>query len=144
MVAAGLLGRKVGRGFYDYSSGKRESYMTIGKHATESEEESEKRQSVLLQRLLIPAILEAVRLLEAGVSDAKDIDKASRLGFNLPLGQLEIADNLGLDTVMDTALGFYEETGDEKFFPPPLLRRMVASGLLGRKSGRGFHDYGGS
>ena len=142
MVAAGLLGRKSGRGFYDYASGKRESYMTVAKHAAESEEEREKRRGALLQRFLMPAILEAVRLLEAGVAGAEDIDKASRLGFNFPLGQLEMADNLGLDAVMEEATALYEKTGDEKFFPPPLLRRMVAAGLLGRKSGRGFHDYG--
>ena len=81
------------------------------------------------------------RLVEAGVATPDDVDKASRLGFNLPLGQLEIADNLGLDTVLDLALRFHDETGDPKFLPPPLLRRMVAAGLLGRRSGRGFYDY---
>jgi 3-hydroxyacyl-CoA dehydrogenase len=141
MVAAGLLGRKVGRGFYDYSSGKRQSYMTAERHKGESEEQRGERLAALLQRFLMPAILEAVRLLEAGVSNAEDIDKASRLGFNFPLGQLEIADNLGLDAVMDGALALHEATGNAKFLPPPLLRRMVASGLLGRKSGRGFHAY---
>ena len=144
MVAAGLLGRKAGRGFYDYSSGKRESYMKSGGRVGESEKEREERLAGLLQRFLMPAILEAVRLLEAGIASAEDIDKASRLGFNFPMGQLEIADNLGLDVVMDTAMGFFEETGDEKFLPPPLLRRMVASALLGRKNGHGFHDYTGT
>jgi len=138
MVAAGLIGRKAGKGFYDYSSGKRESYMFI---EDASEEEREARLSGLLQRFIMPNMLEAVRLLEAGVSTVEDIDKTIRLGFNLPQGFLEIADGLGLDTVIEAAMGFYEESGDAKFFPPPLLRRMVAAGMLGRKSGRGFYDY---
>jgi 3-hydroxyacyl-CoA dehydrogenase len=137
MVAAGLIGRKAGKGFYDYSSGKRESYMFIG----DAGKEREARLSGLLQRFIMPNMLEAVRLLEAGVSTVEDIDKANRLGFNLPQGFLEIADGLGLDAVADAAMAFYSETGDAKFFPPPLLRRMVAAGMLGRKSGRGFYDY---
>ncbi len=138
MVAAGLLGRKAGKGFYDYSSGKRESYMTP---PDESEEKRAARLAGLLQRFMMPNLLEAMRLLEAGVSTVEDIDKAYRLGFNLPQGFLEIADGLGLDTVVETAMGFYSDIGDAKFFPPPLLRRMVAAGMLGRKSGRGFYDY---
>ena len=142
MVAAGLLGRKSGRGFYDYSSGRRESYFPAAGDAGEAEGERERRREIILHRLLLPAILEAVSLVEAGVATPEDVDRASRLGFNLPLGQLEIADNLGLDTVLDLSLRLHEETGDPKFLPPPLLRRMVAAGLLGRKSGRGFHRYG--
>jgi 3-hydroxyacyl-CoA dehydrogenase len=141
MVAAGLLGRKAGKGFYDYSSGMRESYLNADRFAGESDAEREARLAALLPRFIMPNLLEAVRLLEAGISTVEDIDKAYRLGFNLPQGFLEIADNLGLDVVMDSATGFYEETGDAKFFPPPLLRRMVAAGLLGRKSSRGFYTY---
>jgi 3-hydroxyacyl-CoA dehydrogenase len=144
MVAAGMLGRKAGKGFYDYSSGKRESYLKIDKHAGECEDERSERRARLLQRFIMPNMLEAVRLLEAGVSDVEDIDKAIRLGFNLPQGFLEMADSLGLDTVVESALGFFEETGDAKFFPPPLLRRMVAAGMLGRKAGKGFYDHGGT
>ncbi len=144
MVAAGLLGRKSGKGFYDYSSGKRESYMNLDRFAGESDAEREARRSRLLQRFIMPNLLEAVRLLEGGVSTVEDIDKSYRLGFNLPQGFMEIADNLGLDLVMDSAAGFYDETGDAKFLSPPLLRRMVAAGLLGRKSGRGFYDYTGT
>ncbi|MBN2025319.1 MAG: 3-hydroxyacyl-CoA dehydrogenase [Actinobacteria bacterium] len=141
MVAAGMLGRKSGKGFYDYSSGKRESYLNEGRFAAETDAERDARRAGLLQRFIMPNMLEAVRLLEAGVSTAEDIDKAIRLGFNLPQGLLDMADNLGLDTVMEIATGFYEETGDAKFFPPPLLRRMVAAGMLGRKSGSGFYVY---
>jgi len=143
MVAAGRLGRKSGRGFYDYASGKRESlhWGSAGKHAGEDGKSWHDGSSGLLERFLLPAILEAVRVLEAGVGSVEDIDKASRLGFNFPLGQLEMADNMGLDTVTRIALALHDETGDPKFFPPPLLRRMVAAGRLGRKSGRGFYSY---
>lgn len=141
MVAAGLLGRKSGKGFYDYSSGTRESYIGLDKFTNESEGERGARRARLLQRFVMPNIMEAVRLLEAGIATAEDIDKAYRLGFNLPQGFLEIADNLGLDDIAETALGFYEETGDQQFYPPPLLKRMLAGGLLGRKSGRGFYNY---
>jgi 3-hydroxyacyl-CoA dehydrogenase len=144
MVAAGLLGRKAGKGFYDYSGGKRVSYWPQGgARAGESEEERRDRYAALLQRFVMPSILEAVRVLEAGVGSVEDIDKASRLGFNFPLGQLEMADGMGLDAVVESAMALYGETGDAKFFPPPLLRRMVAAGLLGRKSGRGFYDHQG-
>jgi len=140
MVAAGLTGRKSGRGFYDYRSGKRESYMPPVQ-ATGGESEESKRERIL-RRLLLPAILEAISLVEAGVASPEDVDRATRLGFNLPLGQLQMADEMGLDKVLETASSLYEETGDPKFLPPPLLRRMVAAGLTGRKSGRGFYDYG--
>ncbi len=139
MVAAGLLGRKSGRGFYHYSAGKRESYMAPPPIA--KGEESGERPAALLRRFLLPGILEAVRVVEAGVATARDVDKASRLGFNLPMGQLEMADNLGLDAVLEEAFRLHAETGDAKFYPPPLLRRMVAAGFLGRMSGRGFHSY---
>ncbi len=141
MVAAGLLGRKSGRGFYDYSTGERRSYFPPVR-TRESEEERAERLRSVLDRLLLPAILEAVAVVEAGVATPEDVDRASRLGFNLPVGQLEMADAMGLDAVLDRALALYRETGDAKFLPPPLLRRMVAAGLLGRRSGRGFHAYG--
>ncbi len=138
MVAAGLLGRKSGRGFYDYASGKRESYM-LPAPGRGGGEDGDSRG--LLMRFLLPGILEAIRVVEAGVAEAEDVDRASRLGFNLPMGQLEMADNLGLDTVLAEASRLHEETKSPAFLPPPLLRRMVAAGLLGRKSGRGFHNY---
>jgi 3-hydroxyacyl-CoA dehydrogenase len=141
LVAAGLLGRKAGKGFYDYSSGKRESYMLKDRFAQESEEQASARRARLLQRFIMPNLLEAVRLVEGGIATVEDIDKAYRLGFNLPQGFLEIADGLGLDAVLESAVSFYEETGESRFFPPLLLKKMVAEGSLGRKSGKGFYDY---
>jgi 3-hydroxyacyl-CoA dehydrogenase len=143
LIAEGLTGRKAGKGFYDYSSGKRESYLKgNGEQAAKENEADRAAKANRFQlRYRIPAILEAVRVLDVGVGSAEDIDKATRLGFNFAQGRLEIADTMGLDTVAEMAMGFYKETGDVKFFPPPLLRRMVAAGLLGRKSGRGFFTY---
>jgi 3-hydroxyacyl-CoA dehydrogenase len=145
MVAAGLLGRKTGKGFYDYSSGKRASYDLVDVGAAyssdETEEERAKRLGRVINRLLLPNLLEAVRLLQAGVALPEDIDKASRLGFNFPQGPLEMADSMGIDTAMSTAEAIYEETGSPAFIVPPLMRRMVAAGLLGRKTNHGFYTY---
>jgi 3-hydroxybutyryl-CoA dehydrogenase len=94
-----------------------------------------------MRRILIPIMLEAMRMVEAGVAVPEDIDRASRLGFNFPSGPLELADGMGLDDVLASAAAIYEDTGNRNYFPPPLLRRMVKDGLLGRKSGRGFNDY---
>jgi 3-hydroxybutyryl-CoA dehydrogenase len=145
MMAAGLLGRKSGRGFYDYSSGERRGYDLVKGNSfrwkKETEEERQERERRISYRFLLAVILEALRMLEAAVATPEDIDKATVLGFNFPLGPLQLADIFGLDVVMDEALAIYNDTGDPKFFPPPLLRRMVAAGLLGRKSGRGFYQY---
>jgi 3-hydroxybutyryl-CoA dehydrogenase len=141
MVSAGLIGRKAGKGFYDYASGKRESYILLDKFAKESVAECAARRGALLQRFITPNMLEAMRLLEGGIASAEDIDKAYRLGFNLPQGFLEIADSLGLDEVLESALAFYEQTGESKFHPPLLLKSMVAEGRLGRKTGKGFYHY---
>ena len=80
-------------------------------------------------------------MVETGVAAPEEIDKASRLGFNFPMGPLELADSMGLDDVLDWASAIYENTGNFNYFPPALLRQMVQSGSLGRKSGRGFYDY---
>ena len=85
--------------------------------------------------------LEAIRMLEAGIGTAEDIDTAVRLGYNLPMGSLELGDLVGLDVGLDVANAMYEATKDPKFAPPVLLQRMVAAGWLGRKTGKGFYEY---
>jgi len=95
----------------------------------------------IANRLYLPMGCEAARMLEAGVASPEDIDKAMRLGYNLPMGPLELADMTGIDVLMNASTAIYNDTGDAKFYPPPLMRRMVAAGLLGRKTGRGYYDY---
>jgi 3-hydroxybutyryl-CoA dehydrogenase len=95
----------------------------------------------IANRLYLPMSLEAVRMLEAGVASPEDIDNAMRLGYNLPMGPLELTDMTGVDVLFNASLAIYNDTGDPKYFPPSLMRRMVASGLLGRKTKKGFYDY---
>jgi len=95
----------------------------------------------IANRLGLPMSLEAIRMLEAGVADPEDIDNAMKFGFNHPMGPLELADFTGIDILMNASLAIYNDTQDPKYFPPPLMQRMVASGLCGRKTGKGFYDY---
>lgn len=95
----------------------------------------------IVNRLLIPMINDAINLYDNGVSSAKDIDLAMRLGANHPMGPLELGDYIGLDVCMSIMEVLYNETGESRFKPSPLLKRMVSAGFLGRKSGKGFYDY---
>jgi 3-hydroxybutyryl-CoA dehydrogenase len=95
----------------------------------------------IANRLYLPMGLEAARMLEAGVASPEDIDKAMKMGFNLPMGPLELADMTGIDVLSGACMAIYNDTGDPKYYPPPLMKRMVASGLLGRKTGKGYYDY---
>jgi len=95
----------------------------------------------IVNRILIPALSEAVSLLYEGVAEKEDIDKAIRLGLNWPMGPLTLADYVGNDTTLAVAEVLYEEFQDQKYRPPYLLRLMVRAGLNGRKSGRGFYDW---
>lgn len=95
----------------------------------------------IVNRLLIPFLLDAVRMYESGLATKEDIDAGVKLGLNHPMGPLTLADFVGLDTTLFVADVLYEEYGDPNFKAPPLLRQMVAAGLLGRKSGRGFYDW---
>lgn len=95
----------------------------------------------IANRLTTSFYLNAVRMLEANVATAEDIDTAIRLGNNHPMGPLAVLDLIGLDTFMAGALAMYEETRDPQFFPPALLQKMVAVGWLGRKTGKGFYEY---
>lgn len=95
----------------------------------------------VVNRLLTLMLNEACFLLMEGVASPKDIDTAMKLGCNHPMGPFELMDLVGLDIVLAIAETLYQETGDPKFRPSPLLRKMVRAGLLGRKTGRGFYTY---
>jgi 3-hydroxybutyryl-CoA dehydrogenase len=91
--------------------------------------------------LLVPYLLDAIRQLERGVAGVRDVDTGMRLGAGHPMGPCELADFIGLDTLWRVAEIMWGEYRDARYAPPPLLRRMVLAGLYGRKSGRGFYDY---
>ena len=95
----------------------------------------------VVNRLLVPMMNEAFNLLQEGIASAGDVDKAMKLGTNMPMGPFELADFTGLDVGLDTMETLFRETGDPKFRPSPLLRQYVRAGRLGRKSGRGVYDY---
>jgi len=95
----------------------------------------------IVNRLLIPYLLDAVRVYEDGLASREDIDAAIKLGLNHPMGPLTLLDFVGLDTTLFIADAMYEEYKDPRYAAPPLLRRMVLAGQLGRKSGKGFYDY---
>ena len=95
----------------------------------------------IVNRLLIPYMLDAIRALENGVGSIADIDAGMQLGAGYPMGPFALLDYVGLDTVERVAEVMYDEYREQRFAPPPLLRRMVLAGHLGRKSGRGFYDH---
>jgi 3-hydroxybutyryl-CoA dehydrogenase len=96
----------------------------------------------IVNRLVIPYLCAAIRLLDEGFASREDIDTAMTLGMNHPMGPLRLADFIGLDTVLQIAEVLHAEFRDPLYAPPPRLQRMVDAGHLGRKSGRGFYDYG--
>ena len=111
--------------------------VRLGKEPVEVKESP----GFVVNRLLVPMMNEAFNLLLEGVASAEDIDKAMKLGTNMPMGPLELADYTGLDIGLDVMEVLFRETGDPKFRPSPLLRKYVRAGRLGRKTGRGVYEY---
>jgi len=99
------------------------------------------RTGFIVNRLLVPYMLDAIRALEEGVGSIVDIDNAMKLGCGYPMGPLTLGDFVGLDTTYYIAEIMFNEFREKRFASPPLLKRMVMAGLYGRKSGRGFYDY---
>jgi len=99
------------------------------------------RSGFIVNRLLVPYLLDAIRALEEGTASVADLDTAMRLGAGHPMGPLTLADFVGLDTLARIGEIMFEEYREQRYAPPPLLRRMVTAGWYGRKSGRGFYDY---
>ncbi|HMV46410.1 MAG TPA: 3-hydroxybutyryl-CoA dehydrogenase [Blastocatellia bacterium] len=95
----------------------------------------------IVNRLLVPFMLDAIRVYEEGLASVVDIDNGMKLGCNHPMGPLTLADFVGLDTTYYIANIMFDDFKEKRFAPPPLLKRMVQAGLYGRKSGRGFYDY---
>jgi 3-hydroxybutyryl-CoA dehydrogenase len=95
----------------------------------------------IVNRLLIPYMLDAIRALENGVGSITDIDSGMQLGAGYPMGPFTLLDFVGLDTVQRVAEVMFDEYREQRFAPPPLLRRLVLAGHLGRKTGRGFYDH---
>jgi 3-hydroxybutyryl-CoA dehydrogenase len=99
------------------------------------------RTGFIVNRLLVPYLLDAIRALEEGLASIEDIDKSMKLGCGYPMGPLTLLDFVGLDTTYYIANVMFDEFKERRFAPPPLLKRMVLAGWNGRKAGRGFYDY---
>jgi 3-hydroxybutyryl-CoA dehydrogenase len=95
----------------------------------------------VVNRLLIPYMLDAINALESGVASVEDIDKGMQLGAGYPMGPFTLLDFVGLDTAYKISEIMFTEYRDKRYAPPPLLKRMVLAGMLGKKSGKGFYDY---
>ncbi|MEZ5313114.1 MAG: 3-hydroxybutyryl-CoA dehydrogenase [Thermoanaerobaculia bacterium] len=109
----------------------------IGKTSVDCKDNS----GFIVNRLLVPYLLDAVRALEEGVGSVKDIDEAMKLGCGYPMGPFTLLDFVGLDTTYYIANIMFDEYREKRFAPPPLLKQMVQAGRLGKKSGRGFYEY---
>jgi 3-hydroxybutyryl-CoA dehydrogenase len=117
----------------------REWVQALGKTPVKTKDST----AFIVNRLLVPYLLDAIRLYESGLASLEDIDTAMKLGCGYPMGPFTLLDLVGLDTTMYVAEVMFEEFREARYAPPPLLKRMVMAGRLGRKSGRGFYDYSG-
>ena len=114
-----------------------EFVQELGKHAIRTKD----RSGFIVNMLLVPYLMAAVRMYEDGFASREDIDEGMRLGASHPMGPLTLCDFIGLDVLYAVCDSLYEEFKRDEYAPPPLMKRMVAAGRLGRKSGRGFYEY---
>jgi 3-hydroxybutyryl-CoA dehydrogenase len=131
-----IRGKKTSDGTVEFV---REVSAKMGKETVLCKKDS---PGFIVNRILVPALNEAVFLIQEGVADPEDIDKAVKLGLNWPMGPVQLLDYVGLDTTLNITNVFMEEFQDSKYRASPLLREMVRAGLLGRKSGKGFYEWG--
>ena len=118
-----------------------EDAVTFGKNLGKVPVRASDKTGFIVNRLLVPYMLDSIRALEEGVGSVIDIDNAMKLGCGYPMGPLTLGDFVGLDTTYYIAEIMFNEFREKRFAPPTLLKRMVMAGLYGRKSGRGFYDY---
>jgi 3-hydroxybutyryl-CoA dehydrogenase len=118
-----------------------EEAVDFGKKLGKAPVRAGDKTGFIVNRLLVPYMLDAIRALEEGVGSIVDIDNAMKLGCGYPMGPFTLGDFVGLDTTYYIAEIMFNEFREKRFAPPPLLKRMVLAGLYGRKSGRGFYDY---
>jgi 3-hydroxybutyryl-CoA dehydrogenase len=111
--------------------------QSLGKTAVAAKDNS----GFIVNLLLVPYLLDAIRALENGLASIEDIDNAMKLGCGYPMGPLTLLDFVGNDTTYKIANIMFDEYREQRYAPPPLLKRMVMAGLYGRKSGKGFYDY---
>ena len=118
-----------------------EQAIEFGKQLGKTPVRANDTTGFIVNRLLVPYMLDAIRALEEGVGSIVDIDTSMKLGLGYPMGPFTLGDFVGLDTTYYIAEIMFNEFREKRFAPPPLLKRMVLAGLYGRKSGRGFYDY---
>jgi len=118
-----------------------EKAVEFGKSLGKTPIRATDKTGFIVNRLLVPYLLDAIRALEEGVGSIPDIDEGMRLGCGHPMGPLTLLDFVGLDTTYYIADIMFDEFREKRFAPPPLLKRMVQAGMFGKKSGKGFYDY---